>query len=120
MKKHIGILIFGTLLAAFSLGSIITFTDPGTTGFITLTFFYVSLLLTSLGVFTTVGVVIRYAFFGGMYVTNLSHSFRQAMLVSFLIIVSLILLRLGLLFWWVEITLIMFLVFFELFLSLKD
>ncbi|MEK7162053.1 MAG: hypothetical protein AAB729_05190 [Patescibacteria group bacterium] len=56
---------------------------------------------------------------GGLYVNNLSNSFRQAFLLSLLIVASFFLLSKNLMFWWVEASLILFLVFLEAFLNLK-
>lgn len=118
-KKQVTLIIFSTLLAAFSLASIISFTSPEEGSWITLSFFYVSLFLVSLGVFTLIGLGLRVWLVKGLYLINLNNSFRQAILTSILIIASFILLSLHMLFWWVELSLILFLVFIEIFLNLK-
>lgn len=108
-----------TLLAAFSLASIIVFTDPHSAGLATHIFFYLSLFLTCLGVFVILGLVGRQAFFPGLYINHLAQSFRQAILLSILITASFLLQGQRLLYWWVEASLILLLVFIEIFLSLK-
>ena len=118
-KQQVALIGFSTLLAAFSLGSIITFTDPFTASWITLVFFYLSLFLATLGIFTLLGLGLRQILKQKVYVINLSNSFRQALLISLLIMVSFLLLSQQLLFWWVELSLILFLLFAEIFFNLK-
>ena len=118
-QQHLILIGLSTILAAFSLASIIFFTDPNTAGVITHLFFYVSLFLTSLGIFVIAGLLVRQMLFTGLYIIHLGQSFRQAMLLSVLISASLILQAQKLLYWWVEGSLILLLLFIEIFLSLK-
>lgn len=118
-KQQLATIFFSTLLAAFSLGSIITFTDPYMAGLATHGFFYLSLFLVSLGIFTLMGIALRRLLAPRTYIINLSSSFRQAFLVSLLISASFLLQSQRLLFWWVEGSLILFLLFVEIFFSLK-
>ena len=118
-KKHVLLIAFSTALAGFSLGSIISFTEPQQASLITFIFFYLSLFLVTLGLFTLFGLAVRQFVWPGLYIVNLSNSFRQAVLIAILIVVSFILLSKGLLFWWVEASLILFLAALEGFLNLK-
>jgi hypothetical protein len=118
-KQHLSLLISSTALAAFSLASIVNFTDPQTSSWVTLGFFYTSLFLLNLGLFTLLGLGLRQWLWPGLYIINLSNSFRQAVLVSILITGSFWLLSEKLLFWWVEASLVLFLASVEAFLSLK-
>lgn len=118
-KQQLSLIAFSTLLAAFSLGSIVSFTDPSGAGWVTFGCFYASLLLMSLGAFTLIGLGLRQWLFPGHYVHNLNQAFRQAMLVAILITVSFILSSKRILFWWVEASLILFLAFVEAFLNLR-
>ncbi|MBI5530130.1 MAG: hypothetical protein HY918_01375 [Candidatus Doudnabacteria bacterium] len=118
-KQHLFLIGFSTLLTAFSLASIINFTDPQTASFLTFSFFYISLFLMSLGLFTLIGLLIRQQINPGHYIANLSNSFRQALLLSLLITISMVLLSKQLLFWWIELTLILFFSFIEALLNLK-
>jgi hypothetical protein len=118
-KQHLFLLVFSTALAAFSLASIVNFTDPQTASWVTLGFFYASLFLFNLGIFTLLGLLLRQWLWPGLYIINLSNSFRQAVLISILVAVSFWLLSARLLFWWVEASLILFLAAVEAFLSLK-
>ncbi len=117
--QHIVLIGLSTLLAGFSLASIIFFTDPYSAGVFTHIFFYLSLFLTCIGLFVIAGLVLRQLFFPGLYMAHLGQSFRQALLLSVLITVSMILQGQQLLYWWVEGSLILLLVFVEIFLTLK-
>lgn len=118
-KQQLSLIALSTLLAGFSLACIINFTDPTKAGWITFGFFYISLFLVSLGLFTIIGLIIRQWLTPHLYVINFSHSFRQALLVSVLVLVSFALLSARLLYWWVEAALILCLLFVEIFLNLK-
>ena len=118
-KKQLSLIFFSTLLAAFSLGSIINFTDPGSASWLTFGFFYASLFLTTLGLFTLIGMGLRHWLSLGLYILDLRASFRQALLIALLIVISFWLLSVRLMFWWVELSLILFLAAVEAFLNLK-
>lgn len=118
-KQHLILISFSTLLAAFSLASIINFTDPESGSLPTFAFFYFSLFLMLLGIFTLIGLGLRQKFISGHYVANLGNSFRQAIFLALMIVACLILMSKGLLFWWVALTLILFLASIEAFLNLK-
>jgi hypothetical protein len=118
-QKQTSLIIFSTVLAGFSLASIVNFTDPSSASWVTFGFFYLSLFLTSLGIFSLIGLMLRQWLSPGLYVINLSNSFRQSVLLSLLISVSFWLSAKGLLYWWVEGSLILFLAFIEIFLNLK-
>jgi len=118
-KQHLILIALSTFLAGFSLASVINFTDPYTSGVITHIFLYISLFLTTLGIWVLVGLAIRQMFFSGLYITHLNNSFRQGFLLSVFITVSLGLQAQGLLFWWIEGSFILLLAFFEVFLNLK-
>jgi hypothetical protein len=118
-RKQVTLIIFSTILAGFSLASIINFTDPGAASWITLGFFYVSLFLLTLGLFTLIGLGLRQWLTPGLYIVNLSSAFRQAFLIAILITISFVLQSKRLLFWWVEASLVLFLAFVEGFLNLK-
>lgn len=119
LKQQVSLIAFSTFLAGFSLASILNFTNPETASPVTFGFFYLSLFLVSLGSFTLLGLLIRKWLPSGLYVNNLSNSFRQAFLLSILIVASFFLLSKQLMFWWVEASLILFLAFMEAFLNLK-
>jgi hypothetical protein len=107
------------LIAAFSLAAIINFSDPFVASRITLLFFYLSLFLFSLSLFTIIGLILRQWLWPKIFVVNLSHSFRQAFLLSILVCASFGLLASRLLFWWVELSLLLFLLCIEILFNLK-
>lgn len=118
-KRQVSLIAFSTALAIFSLASIINFTDPAADSWISFAFFYTSLFLTALGLLTLLGLGLRQRLWPGLYLVNLSNSFRQAFLIAVLIVISFLLLSNRLLFWWVEGSLILFFLALETFLNLK-
>lgn len=118
-KQQVITIAFSTFLAAFSLAAIINFTDPGQSSPVTFVFFYLSLLLFCLGCFTLLGLGLRQWLLPGRYVKNLGNSFRQALLLALLIVISFVLLAQRLLFWWVELTLVLFFAAVEIFLNVQ-
>ena len=118
-KTQVSLIIFSTVLAGFSLASIISFTDPLTASWITFGFFYASLFLLILGLASLAGLALRQWLWPGHYIANFANSFRQALLISLLVAISFFLLSQKLLFWWVEASLILFLAAVEAFLNLK-
>jgi len=111
-------IVLGTVLSAFSLGSILIFTDPNSSGAFIHFFFYLSLFLFVLGLFTLVELYMRSKMGETLYITRLTHSLRQAIFLSFLITGSLFLLARGFLFWWVLLSFVLFIIVLEIFLSL--
>jgi hypothetical protein len=118
-KKQLTLIVLSTVLAGFSLASIVSFADPQSSSWITFAFFYASLFLVALGIFTLIGLGLRQWLWPGLYMLNLSNSLRQGILVAILIVISFLLLSKSLLFWWVELSLILFLSAVEGFLNLK-
>lgn len=118
--KQVIVIILSTILAVFSLLSILFFTDPFAASWIILGLFYLSLFLVFLGFFTIIGLSLRGWFSSKIYIVKLSQSFRQALLISLLITFSAFLQANHLFFWWVEVSLVLFLIFTEIFLNLKN
>lgn len=117
-KSYLALILSGTVLAAFSLTTLILYTDPYKAGAFTHLLFYVSVFLVVTGAVTMLELAFRKRFSQAIYLINLGNSFRQALLIAVLITASLLLQAQGLLYWWVEAGLILFLAFLELFLSL--
>lgn len=111
-------ILIGTILSAFSLVSIVLFTEPNTAGNFIHLFFYVSLFLFITGLFTLIELFIRHKMGESLYLTRLGHSIRQSVFLSFLITAALFLQGHGLLFWWVLLSLVLFIIVLEIFLSL--
>lgn len=118
-KQQVTLIAFSTLLAGFSLFSIVSFTDPQSSSWITFGFFYLSLLLLTLGIITLIGLGLRQWLKQNLYIVNLADSFRQGLLIAILVVISFLLLSNHLLFWWVELSLILFFAAIEAFLNLK-
>lgn len=116
--SHIPLIAVGTALCLGSLISVLYLSDPYADGLVAHIFFHLSLFLTIAGIATAVGLILRQRYGKGLYISNLGVAFRQAVFLALFVVGSLLLLSHGLLFWWVELTLILFLVFFELFLNL--
>ncbi len=118
VKTHLWLIGAGTILSGFSLGSIISFTNPDSAGWITHLLFYLSTFLFTLGLFSLIGITVRQRLRPGLYVLHLAASFRQALFLAIFVTASLGLSAAGLLFWWVEVLLILFLITTEIFLNL--
>ena len=118
-QQQVAFIAVSSLLAAFSLISIVNFVDPFTASRATLFFFYASLFLTVCGGLTICGLFFRRWLKQGVYIINLGDSFRQAILVSVLVVASFLLLANRLFYWWLEGSLILLAVFIEIFLNLK-
>jgi hypothetical protein len=117
-KQQLTLIGLSTFLAGFSLASIVNFTDSADSSWVTFGFFYASLLIFCLGLFTLIGLGLRQKLLPGHYVINLSNSFRQGFFIAILIVASFVLLSKHLLFWWVEASLVLFLASLEAFLNL--
>jgi hypothetical protein len=119
-KQQIYTILGATLISVFSLASVVVFTNPAEASAVTFGFFYLSIFLFSFGSFTLLGLGIRRWLAPKMFVHNFYTSLRQALLVALLIVISLLLLGQHLLFWWVQASLILFLLSVEFFMSLKS
>lgn len=117
--SHLILISMGTLLSAFSLGCVLAFSDPYTSGFFVHAFLYLSLFMTACGIFVLLGLILRLRFAQGLYINNLAVSFRQAIFASTLGTFSLFLQAKGLLFWWVALTLFLFFLSLEIFINTK-
>lgn len=107
----------GTLLSIGSFLSVLYFVDPTTSGLLGHIFFFITLFLSLYGIFTVFGITLRKKFSPGMFTEQLRNSSRQAILIA-LLITSLILLQLfNLFFWWVGLTIILFIIVLEIFLN---
>ena len=108
---------FGSLLSFAAFASVLWFIDPFTSGWPGHAFFYITLFLSLTGILTILGIVFRKRFSPGMFTEQMRISFRQAVLLSLLIIGLIILQIFSLLFWWVGLTLILFIITVEIFLN---
>ena len=118
-QKSLMLIIGATLLAGFSLASIMAYTDPQTAGWTIFVFFYASAFLTGLGIFSLLGLAVRRFWFKGLFTKNLGSSLRQGLLLSIIFVLFLALSAQGLLYWWVALSVILPLAAIEGFINLK-
>jgi hypothetical protein len=107
----------GTILSVLAFLAILWSVDPYTTSWLSHLFFYLTLALSLTGLFSLGGTMLRKKFAPGMFTEQLRTSLRQAGLLVLLIISLLLLQSFNLLFWWVGITLILFIITLEIFLT---
>jgi len=118
-NQQIFLLGLSSLLAGFSLISILLFTDPFSAGLLTFIFLYLSLFIFCVGAFTLLGQLVRRLLEKGLFIHNLGVSFRQAILLAIFVAACLELQSQGLLYWWVSGSLLLFLATLEAFFKLK-
>lgn len=114
-RTHILPLIVGTLIALAAFASVLWFIDPYTTGIGSHFFFYLTLFLSSGGIFAIAGILIRKKFMPGILAEQMSASIRQAILLSLLVTGLVMLQTFNVLMWWVAATLILFIIILEIF-----
>lgn len=114
-RTYILPLIIGTILSLSAFISVLWFVDPFASGLLQHIFFYLTLLLSSAGLFTLIGVGLRKKLTPGILTDQLVISFRQAILLSLLLSGMLLLKANNLLFWWIAGILILFIITIEIF-----
>lgn len=116
-KQYLIPLLIGSLVAICGFLLVIVYTNPFVSGWQVHTAFYLTLFLSTSGIFTIINLLFRKRFFPSIYTELFKTSLRQGILIG-LIIASLIGLEaINLLYWWVGATLILFFVALESFLS---
>jgi hypothetical protein len=118
-KSQVIILIFSFVLSAFSFASIINFTDPFTASKTIFVFFYLNLFLLVFSGVCLTALVLKRWFWPKMFLLDFASSLRQGLLLGFFFTVAVLLQINGLLFWWLEITMLILLVFLELLFTIK-
>lgn len=117
LKKYLLTMLLATILGASVWVYVIFTVDPIEGGLAGLLFFYLSLLGTLIGAFSIIGFYLRRLFFRNeLEFRQATIAFRQSVLFSILVILSLILQSHGLLRWWNAILLILALTLLEFFL----
>jgi len=119
-KKHITVLILSVLLSGFSLASILNFTDPYAASFWIFLFFYISIFLLTFSFFSLTAFVIKRSLWPAMYVNDFSHSLRQGLILAIFLTLAIALQLNGILFWWLEISLLLLLITVEIYINIKD
>lgn len=101
LKKYLIGMMVSTIFCWFSWGMILYYVDPETTGVIGLSAFYVSLFFAVIGLLTLVGFYLRVWFSKNeILFAHVGPAFRQAILLSLVIVGSLVLQSFRLLTWW--------------------
>lgn len=111
-------LIFISLIGFFFLLCVlamILFADPFKIGLFGIAFFYISLIVFCISVLTLFFYSIRFKSYQGLHAERLKIAYREAGLLTFLIIGSLFLSSKQILFWWIELIFILAVVSVEIF-----
>jgi len=100
-------LVLSTLLAGACLAAILIYFDPTISGPLVFILFYLSLLITSTGIFTLIGLFIRrisqkrrFPLLPSRAIRQLEVSFRQGLLLAVILVAALILQSQRILAWW--------------------
>lgn len=100
-------LVLATLLAGACLAAILVYFDPSVSGSLVFILFYLSLLITSTGIFTLIGLFIRrisqkrrFPLLASRAIRQLEVSFRQGLLLAVILVAALILQSQRILAWW--------------------
>jgi len=100
-------LVLATLLAGVCLAAILIYFDPTISGPLVFILFYLSLLITSTGIFTLIGLFIRrisqkrrFPLLPSRAIRQLEVSFRQGLLLAVILVAALILQSQRILVWW--------------------
>ncbi len=114
--KIIG-LVCATLAFLFSFVSVLYYADPYNGSWVTFLLFYSSVFFLITGTMTLIGLGLRQRYFPNLFNVNLLISARQATLIAILVLSSFALQSQRLLFWWVELSIIVFFIVLEIFIS---
>jgi hypothetical protein len=110
-------LVISSIVAIASFVLVLIYINPFHTGWFGHVFFYLTLLLSVSGVATTFSLLFRNRFWPGNYSDMFALSLRQGILIAFLVTALVFFETLNVLFWWVALTLILFLLAIEFFFS---
>lgn len=116
LRQYLVLMTVGAVFCWTIWVSVLYLIDPTAAGFLGFAFFYLSLFLALAGSLSVLGLLLRMKFGkeGAVFKTVMT-SFRQATLLSLLVIGSLILKSQGVLTWWNTIFLILALTILEFF-----
>lgn len=116
-KQYLIPLLIGSMVAITGFIFVIIYTNPFLGGFPAHLAFYSTLFLSGTGIFTILNLIIRRRFFPGIYSELFKVSLRQGILIGILLTSLVLLEASNLLFWWVGLTLVLFLLALESFLT---
>ncbi len=118
-KYQVLILTFSFILSAFSFASILNFTDPFTASHTIFFLFYVNLFLLTFSGICLSSLGLKRWLWPKIFILDFSSSVRHGLLLAIFITSAVLLQVNGILFWWLEITMLILLIFLELLLSIK-
>ncbi len=116
-KKYLIPLSFGSIIALTGFVFVLVYVDPYQTNLLGHIFFYLTLFLAVLGIFTFTSLAFRQRFFPGIYAELFRISLRQGVLIGMLVTGLVLLEAQNFLYWWVALTLALFLIAIESFFS---
>lgn len=100
-KKYIILIATATVISFFSFMFVINKVDPTKTNAVGFILFYTTLLFTLIGTLSLLMIAVRWIFVKNLALfTNITRSFRQAVLFSITIVSFLLLKSVDLLSWW--------------------
>lgn len=121
LKKYLFLMTIATVVCWGGWALVLNFVNPYEAGPVGLIFFYLSLFLGLLGVFSIIGFVIRYLVKRNEFAyAQVKIAFRQGFMFSLLLIISLALLAKNLLVWWNLLLLVILLGGIEYFFNLAS
>jgi hypothetical protein len=101
LRAYLVVMSMATVLALSTLALVIFRVDPETVGIFGHTLLYVSLFFSVVGLFSLLGLTLRIVFHRDEIVSRLAAaSFRQAIIVSVLVVLSLYLYKKEMFVWW--------------------
>src|ERR1700690_190310 len=115
VKKQLLYIFIISLIFLLSSTSIVLFTDPFKSSILLILLFYFSLTCFLVAILTLLFYAIRLRIQDGLHYQRLQAAYREASLLTILIVGSLILSSKQLLFWWIEIVFVLALASIELF-----
>ena len=119
-KKQITILTLSLGLALFSVFSILNFTDPYEASWLIFSFFYVSLFILCFSGFSLLALGIKRWLWPKIFITDFYTSVRHGALIAVFLTLSVALQLSNILFWWMELSLILFFIAIEIYINLKQ
>lgn len=113
IRGYVFLILTAVVLASIAFGSIINFTDPNQGRWYVFGGLYASVFVVVTGIVTLLGLLIRYRLIQDRFLPTLSVSLRQGILVGILFTSTLALQSKHLVLWWIELTILLFLVVVE-------
>ena len=117
LRQYLVIMAAGTALSWVSVGLIVTTVDPSDTQGVVFGMFYASLFLALTGLLSIVGLALRVVVLKKQFLISrqVAVTFRQAVLLSTLVVVSLALQSKALFTWWTAVLVVAALTMLEFF-----